>query len=99
MSYYYISSDNSMLILDNAPLGNLTQYLEAMADAAYANVESVHTVQMEMNFIHQIIRGVLAVHKLQVRVAKLYASICYQANNLNIEQHVNRVKLRAELIG
>jgi hypothetical protein len=72
-----------MLILDRAPLGNLAQYLQKKTASDYANVGSVQgmtgtgyanvgsgsvqTIQMEMNLIHQVISGVLAVQNLQVR--------------------------------
>ena len=64
MYLYMIITDNKLLVMEAATMGNLRQYLEAKANETYYNETSMQA--SEMNFIHQIIEGVEAVHKLDV---------------------------------
>ncbi|KAK2139146.1 hypothetical protein LSH36_2002g00016 [Paralvinella palmiformis] len=57
-----MTSDLTLLIMEDASLGNLRNYLETKANETYYNMTSVKT--SEIIFINQIIEGVNAVHNL-----------------------------------
>ena len=77
LQYIVFSSGTNLLVMENASLGNLKQYLQAIEGPMYSNVTSMKSTQSEMNFIHQIIDGVIVVHQLRVREPVVYT--CWTA--------------------